>query len=49
MDVFAANEWHWWIAVVLTPGAVVTVLALIAGYFNKVVRLKYPPHTRKQG
>lgn len=47
MDVFAAPEWHWWIAVVLTPGAILTVLAVVFGYFWKVVRPKYPPRYKR--
>jgi hypothetical protein len=49
MDVLAAPEWHYWIAVVLTPGAFLTVAAVIGGYFFKVVRPKYPPRYKKQG
>ena len=47
MNVFAAPEWHFWIAVVLTPGAVLTVLAVVVGYFVKVVRPQYPPRYKK--
>ena len=42
-----AAEWHWWLAVVLTPATVLTVLAVIGGYFVKVVRPKYPPKYKK--
>ncbi len=46
MQILAA-EWHWWLAVVLTPATVLTVLAVIGGYFVKVVRPKYPPKYKK--
>ncbi|MEC7879049.1 MAG: hypothetical protein VYE07_02370 [Actinomycetota bacterium] len=48
MDILAANEWHWWIAVVLTPATILTVLAVIGGYLFKVVKPKYPPRYKKQ-
>jgi hypothetical protein len=47
MDVYAAPEWHYWIAVILTPGAILTVAAVGAGYIAKVVRPKYPPRYKK--
>ena len=47
MDVLAAQEWHWWIAVVLTPVGIGAVLATVAGYFFKVVRPKYPPRYKR--
>ena len=37
-----AMIWTFWIAVPLAAGAVLFVLATIAGYLNKVVRPKYP-------
>lgn len=49
MDVFAAPEWHYWIAVVLTPVAILSVPAVIGGYLFKVVRPQYPPRQKKQG
>lgn len=48
MDILAANEWHWWIAVILTPATILTVLAILGGYLFKVVRPKYPPRYKKQ-
>ena len=48
MDILAANEWHWWSAVVLTPATILTVLAVIGGYLFKVVKPKYPPRYKKQ-
>ena len=35
--------WHYWIGVVLSLAVLGMVAALIAGYFVKVVRPKYPP------
>jgi formate-dependent nitrite reductase membrane component NrfD len=34
--------WHYWIGVALFLGAILTVLAVVAGYFVKVQSLKYP-------
>jgi hypothetical protein len=34
--------WHYWIGVVLLLVAILTVLAVVAGYFVKVQSLKYP-------
>ena len=38
----ASNIWHWWIGVVLTLGAVLGVVALIAGYLKTVTAQQYP-------
>ena len=38
-----AQIWTYWIAVPITLGAVVFVLATVVGYLMKVVRPKYPP------
>lgn len=48
MDVLAAFEWHWWIAVVLTPATVLMVLAVVVGYVQKVVAPRYPKRSQKQ-
>ena len=48
MHVFAAPEWHFWIAVVLTPTAVLAVLAVVAGYVVKVVAPRYPPRSQRR-
>jgi hypothetical protein len=48
MDVFAAPEWHFWIAVTLTPVAVLMVTGTIFGYFWKVVRPQYPKRYQKR-
>ena len=48
MDVLAAQEWHWWIAVVLTPLAILQVLAVVVGYFFKVVYPRYPKRYQKR-
>ena len=34
--------WHWWIGFFLTIGAIITVAALVVGYFVKVENPKYP-------
>src|SRR6266540_4534320 len=39
---FAAEPWDWWIALVLFIAGVVGVLALVVGYFAKVVAPQYP-------
>jgi hypothetical protein len=41
-----AKVWTFWIAVPLTAGAVLFVLATIAGYLVKVVKPKYPPRSQ---
>jgi hypothetical protein len=38
-----AVVWHYWIGVVLAISVVSVVAAVAAGYFQKVVRPKYPP------
>lgn len=38
----AAQEWHFWIAPLLTAGAVLLVLALAIGYAVRVVGPRYP-------
>ena len=35
--------WHYWIGVVLFFASVALVIAIVAGYFNNVVRPKHPP------
>jgi hypothetical protein len=40
--VIAAKVWHYWIAVPLAIGAVVTALAVVAGYLKRVQSVKYP-------
>lgn len=47
MDVFAAQEWHYWIAVVLAPLAILQVLAMGVGYLVKVVRPRYPSRAQR--
>jgi hypothetical protein len=39
---FAAKVWHYWIAVPLAAGAVLSVVSLVAGYVRKVQSVKYP-------
>ena len=38
----AAKVWHYWIAVPLAGGAVLAVVATVAGYLAKVERIKHP-------
>lgn len=38
----AAVVWHYWIGVVLFFSVLGIVVAVVAGYFRKVVRLRYP-------
>ncbi len=38
----AANIWHFWIGVVLTLVAVLTVVGLIRGYLKSVSSQRYP-------
>ncbi len=40
--VIAAKVWHYWIAVPLAIGAVLTALAVVAGYLKRVQSVKYP-------
>lgn len=35
--------WHYWIGIVLFLSVFAVIAALVAGYFAKVVRPKYPP------
>lgn len=48
MEIFAAPEWHFWIAVVLTPAAILTVLAVVVGYVYKVVYPRYPKRDQRR-
>jgi ribose/xylose/arabinose/galactoside ABC-type transport system permease subunit len=36
------HVWHFWLAVPLAAGAVALVLGLIAGYFIRVTRTRFP-------
>ncbi len=42
------QPWHWWIGIALAIGAVVTGIALFAGYLNNVVRPQYPSRRQKR-
>jgi hypothetical protein len=35
--------WHYWIGIVLFLSVFAVTAAVVAGYFMKVVRPKYPP------
>ncbi len=37
-----AVVWHWWIGVFLAAGAVLTIIAVVAGYLAKVENPRYP-------
>jgi hypothetical protein len=40
--VIAGEVWHYWLAVPLAVGAVLAVVATLAGYLKKVQSVKYP-------
>ncbi len=42
MLVLAAKPWHYWIALFLLVPAALGVIAVLAGYYVKVTRNKYP-------
>ena len=42
MNALAAQVWHFWLAVPLVLGAILTVFAIIAGYIAKVVAPRFP-------
>lgn len=42
MQRMLAVVWHFWIAVVLTIGVIVTLGALAAGYLKNVESTRYP-------
>jgi hypothetical protein len=44
----AAEIWFWWIGVVLTIVAVVSVLALVAGYLKNVSSQRYPSKRHRE-
>jgi len=48
MDVLAAPDWHFWIAVVMAPLAILLVFGFVAGYFVKVVKPRYPSRYQKR-
>ncbi|MFM2072272.1 MAG: hypothetical protein RLZZ623_2535 [Actinomycetota bacterium] len=45
----AANIWHWWIGVVLTFVALLTVGGLCAAYLKTVVSQQYPGKRQRRG
>jgi hypothetical protein len=45
--VLAAQVWVYWVALVLLVGAIVTVIALVAGYLVKVVSPQYPKRSQR--
>ncbi|MGE3620185.1 MAG: hypothetical protein AB7L84_06960 [Acidimicrobiia bacterium] len=38
----AAQVWHFWIAAILTPVVVLTLVATIVGYLRKTQSPRYP-------
>jgi hypothetical protein len=44
----AANIWFWWLAIILTIMAVLTVVALGVGYLKNVTAMKYPSRKHQQ-
>lgn len=46
MSVLAAPVWTFWLAVPLALGAILLVVALIAGYLVKVEAPRYPRQSR---
>jgi hypothetical protein len=44
----AANIWHWWIGVVLTVVAVITVVMLAVNYLRQVTATRYPNRRQRQ-
>jgi hypothetical protein len=42
MTALAAQVWHYWLAVPLLAGGVLTSLGVIAGYVVKVVAPRHP-------
>ena len=48
MELLAAQDWHWWIGVALTPVAILMVLGTAVGYVMKVVRPRYPKRYQKR-
>jgi CBS-domain-containing membrane protein len=42
MSLFAAQEWHFWLAPVMTVATILVVLALVVGYLVKVTGPRIP-------
>ena len=42
MRVMLAVIWHFWLGVALAGGAILTVIAMVAGYFKTVESTRYP-------
>jgi hypothetical protein len=42
------EPWHWWLGVILAVATIVTVLAFVGGYVNKVVRPQHPSRHQRQ-
>jgi hypothetical protein len=45
--ILGAQIWDYWLAWAIAIGAVVTVLALVAGYLMKVVSPQYPKRNQR--
>lgn len=44
----AANIWHWWIGVLLTAVAIITVVMLAVGYVKQVSATRYPDRRHRE-
>lgn len=42
MDALAAQVWHFWLALPIVIGTIGIGVAVLVGYFVKVVRPRYP-------
>jgi hypothetical protein len=45
--ILGAEVWHYWLGWAIAIGAVLTVLALVAGYLIKVVSPQYPKRNQR--
>jgi hypothetical protein len=43
----AAEVWHYWVGVAVAAATILTVLALVVGYFVKVVGPQYPKRSQR--
>jgi hypothetical protein len=43
----AAEVWHYWVGVAVAAATILTVLALVVGYFVKVVAPQYPKRSQR--
>ena len=43
-----AVVWHFWIAPILVVGAILTIVAIVAGYLGSVTAKQYPPRNQRK-